>query len=305
MNSGQNTDIRSGFRTRYHITPIDSQTGEVSGPTTTICNLVLASGYLALGEPTAYTSLSIGTNSLPANPHQTGILSPIAQQQLIDADFNQHILDAAGVVFSVCAYEFLFKDFLFPANLKTLDLCEIGLDGVTRAVFDTVQITRNNWVKVIMEVIYEYTPADEPWEIAFNDHTNGVLGDAILTVTESAIIYNSKPNNNTGRGWGTDRSVICYPWSGTEDDFNDRGLTTSLGLTITPHLLQEQCRWKFDVKLPRAPGPITIPGLIIRDTVNGGGFLLRFNSGESVFTLPEDGSLDLQFSFSWNNLSST
>lgn len=303
MNSGQNTDIRSGFRTRYHITPIDSVTGEDSGPTTTTCNLVLASGYLALGNPTAYTSLSIGTNTLPANPHQTGILSPIAQQKISDADFNQHISDAAGVVFSVCAYEFLFKDFLFPANLKTLDLCEIGLDGVTRAVFDTVQITRNNWVKVIMEVIYEYTPSLESWEVEYEDHIPGVVGNAILTIEQSAIIYNNKPNNNTGRGWGTDRSVICYPWSGVEQDYNDRGLAATMGLTITPRLLQDRYRWNFDVRLTRATAPLIIPGLIVRDTVNGGGFLLRFKSGEEVFTLPEDGSLDLQFGFSWNNVS--
>ena len=301
MNSGQNTDIRSGFRTRYHITPIDGMTGEEVGPTTTTCNLVLTSGYHALGNPTAYSSLSIGTNPSPTNPRQTGILTPIAQLNITEATFNQHISNSEGVVFSVCSFEFVFKDFLFPANLKTLDLSEIGLDGVTRAVFPVVQITRNNWVKVIMEVIYEYTP-QEPVTIYYEDHIPGVESNARMVIEQTAFIFNSKPNNRNGRGWGADRSIICYPWSGTLDDYNDRGLATTLGLTITPELQQDLYRWQFDVKLARAAAEVEIPGLIIRDTVNGGGFLLRFYQGDGHFTLPEDGSIDMQFNFNWNQV---
>ena len=101
---------------------------------------------------------------------------------------------------------------------------------------------------------------------------------------------------------GADRSIICYPWSGTLDDYNDRGLATTLGLTITPELQQDLYRWQFDVKLARAAAEVEIPGLIIRDTVNGGGFLLRFYQGEGHFTLPEDGSIDMQFNFNWNQV---
>lgn len=299
MNSGQNTNSRGSFRTRFHITPLDSCTGLPTAPTTTTDNMVLASGYLALGDPTAYRSLSIGTNPLPANPHQTGILSPITQLDLEDAVFSQHISDAVGIVFSTCSFEFLFKDFIFPANLKTIDLTEIGLDGLTRAVFDTVQITRNNWVSVIMEVIYEYSPIQPEVFIGYNNYDTGVL-DGELKIQTTAIIYNSKPNNNNGRGWGADRSVLCYPWSGVDSDYNDRNLLAGLGMSITPKLMRDQYQWQFAVKVPRASAPVTIPGLIIRDTVNGGGFLLHFSEGEGSFILPEDGSLDLQFNFNWN-----
>lgn len=300
MNNGQNTNSRGSFRTRFHITPVDSCTGLPTASTTTIDNMVLASGYLSLGDPTAYRSLSIGTNPLPASPHQTGILTPIAQQNISEAQFSQHISDAVGIVFSTCSFEFLFKDFLFPANLKTIDLTEIGLDGLTRAVFGTVQITRNNWVSVIMEVIYEYSPTQAEYVIDYNNYDPGVMGNGALKIQTTAIIYNTKPNNNNGRGWGTDRSVVCYPWSGTEGDYTDRNLTNSLGMSITPKLMRDQYQWQFGVKVPRTSAPVTIHGLIIRDTVNGGGFLLHFSEGEGNFILPEDGTLDLQFNFNWN-----
>ena len=301
MNNATLPPVKGGFRTRYHITPIDKDTGLPAGDTVIVCNLVLMQGYLALGEPTAYRSLSIGTNPIPPNFSQHGILTPIAKLNLEDAVFAQHVIDSEPVVFSTASFEFLFKEFLFPSNVKSIDLTEIGLDGVTRAVFAPVTVTRNNWVKVVMEVIYEYGVGApkvfeyQPW---------GASHTAELKIITRPIVYNDKPNNRTGRGWGADRSILCYVWSGIDDDYSDKGVTTGLGITITPKLNKELYNWAFQLKLPRAATETTIPGLIIRDTVNGGAFLLRFTSAGDVFVLPEDGSMDLTFEFSWDPIKS-
>lgn len=292
MNSGLNT-APAGFRTRYHITPVDSITGEPTEPTTTIDNMVLAVGYLALGNPTAFSHLSIGTNTAPASPQQTGLLTPISQKPISESTFSQTINEASGVVFSTCAYEFLFKDFTFPSNLKTIDLAEIGFDGVTRAVFTPVEVKRNNWVKVIAEVIYEYTPGATvlvEWE------AHGGSATRTLKVEQSAFIFNQNPNNNTGRGWGADRSVRGYVWSGTEGDYNP----TAIGERyVTATLKASEFHWEFALDVNNAEKDTTLPGIVIRDTVNGGAFLVRLLDGDNPFTIPEDGSVNLKFKFSW------
>jgi hypothetical protein len=146
------------FRTRYKIQAIDKDTMQPTHEPIEICNMVLDTGYLAMGDAITYSTVSIGTSNLPTSPNQTAILSPASTLPIGDGDFSQ--INTAGELYgaphvtSTIIRKYLFKDFIFPANLRTLNLCEIGLDGVTRAVFDTLSITQNNWVEV--QVIIEY-----------------------------------------------------------------------------------------------------------------------------------------------------
>lgn len=283
-----------GFKTRYRLSVIDRHSGNIIGEPMSVDNMVLASGYDKLGEAFTYDKLSIGTNGIAVNPEQMGVLASIATMDIDEASFSQSITsDQDDTVVSIAAHTFLFKNFRFPNNAASLTVREIGLVGVTRAILPDINITLNNWLLVEMEVIYTYTAGDIPAIEYGGDDPSSVLFET------KPFIYNYSPNNNTGRGWGAAESIGSVIWNGVEGDYRAIGPQAD-PITITTTLEKDKHRWAMRIQCNAANDNIDIPGIVLRDSINGGGFLVRFKRPSGgMFVLPEDGKFDVTVYFKW------
>ena len=289
------TNARVGFKTRYCIQAIDSLTGLPASEEVRVDNMVLRNGMYALGKEVAYDSIAIGTSDIPASFDQPGLVSTAAELVLSDGTFLQSIAIAptSNNVISRITREFIFKDFRFPSNSRTLTLREIGISGVTRAVLPTaLEINQNHWVKVILEIDYIYRESQDRSAPLI---VNGQPTDEVLKFNITPFVYNQSPQNNSGKGYGIPNSVLGYVWNGLPEGIGDRAYGATLGITIVREMNLLECEMTFNVKGTFAKETV-IPGFIIRDTINGGAFKITFPLGLIV---EEDDSLDLVITYSW------
>lgn len=286
------TNAQLGFKTRYGLRAINSLTQQPVGDKIWVDNIVLNVGFSALGNEIAYQELAIGTSKLPPDPLQENLITPIALLPLNLGTFEQTIFETDGTVISRVSRDFIFKNFTFPSNARTLQINEIGLTGVTRAVLPTTfEISPNHWLEVTVEIDYTYHSGQRTIVKKVNKMGEG----EVLTYNVTPFIYNPNPANLTGRGWALTNSVLGYVWDGVEENVGNRTFGATLGLKVDVFLEPEQyrCRFKLSGKF-NTEG--LIPGFIIRDVLNGGGFKFTFGDGLMV---EEDDSIEIDFVFSW------
>ena len=291
------TRVKIGFRTRYKITAIDSETGHPVADPIAVCNIVLDRGILALGDAVSYSMIALGTSSIPADSTQTGLINAVSTLPLETGTFEQtnYVQGDGGVGASVIARTFLFKEFTFSSNIRTLDLNEIGLVGRTRAVFDTLTIDRKTWVKVDLEIVYEYasaTASQIPNQINAEE-------EGIITYDITPIIFNSSPANDSGKGYGQVGALRSYIYDGINPISSSA--SNGLGLTITGTLHYEDLYYSFHYASERFQDDTPIHGFVIRDTNNGIGFLIEYHQ---PYIVEEDDSLDITVEFYWGQSSS-
>lgn len=287
------TNAQIGFKTRYGLRAFDPVTNQPIGEHLWVENLVLDSGYSALGNEIAYREIAIGTSKIPADPSQENIITPIATLPLTSGSFEQAIFEQDGKVISRVTRELMFKNFLFPSNARTLSINEIGLVGVTRAVLpQTFEIDQSNWLEIVVQIDYTYN--SQP-SMAVTPRINKETNGEVLQFSVTPFIYNPSPENATGRGWAMTNSILGYVWDGTDENVGVRTYGATLGLAVTA--IQEpelhRCRFRLTGKFNNEG---LIPGFIIRDVVNGGGFKFGFGNG---LVVEEDDAIDIDFVFNW------
>lgn len=289
------TNAQVGFKTRYRVQAIDRETGLPVGDEIRVENMVLRNGMLSLGDEVAYSKISIGTSDIPPSFDQTSLVTVACELSLDEGTFEQTIGPAqtSTDIISRISREYIFKEFRFPSNARTLTLREVGLSGVTRAVLPTaLEINQNHWVRVLLEIDYAYR-GSQTNEVPVSINTQAPTG--VLKYTVTPFVYNQTPQNNTGRGYGGTNAVLGYVWNGTPEGITDRTFGTTLGLTVTREFDRDDCSVTFVV----TGSFITqkeVPGFIIRDTVNGGGFKIQFPLG---LVVEEDDAIELRFTYSW------
>lgn len=281
------------FKTRYGLTLIDNQTQQPMGETQWTDNILLRSGALALGNEVAYQSVSVGISNSPTNVEQQNLLNPVAEFTLSNADFTQTIFEQDSNVISRIEREVVFKSFRFPSNERTLTIHEIGVTGVTRAlVSDPIVINNNNWLKVVVQIDYVYSASPSRTVIK---KINNTPSTEVLTYDVTPFIYNQTPTNTAGRGYGVTNALYGYVWDGTENGLSNRNYGQTLGLTVSATLDYVACCYRF-VVTGSFPVSKTIPGFIIRDTINGGAYKITFPDG---WVIEEDDSIQIEFVYSW------
>jgi hypothetical protein len=250
---------------------------------------------LALGNEVAYSNISIGTSDIPTSFDHTGLVTIASELLLSEGSFEQTIFQSptSNDIISRITREFIFKDFRFPSNSRTLTLREIGISGVTRAVLPTaLEINQNHWVKVTLEIDYIYRKKMNQ-TIPLMVNTAGT--SEVLKYHITPFIYNPTPQNNSGKGYGIANAILGYVWNGLPEGITDRTYGASLGVTITRELNQPECTMIFKVT-GSFTNETVIPGFIVRDTINGGAFKITFPEGLNV---QEDDVLDLVITYSW------
>lgn len=286
------TRVTVGFRTRYKITAINSETGHPIDDPIIVNNIVLDRGILALGDAVSYSMIALGTSLIPTHPSQTDLINPIATLPLESGTFDQvnTVAGDGGNGTSVISRTFIFKEFTFPSNVRTLDINEIGLVGRTRAVFDTLTIDQRTWVKVDLEIIYQYNA-----ESGINSPTTiNSEGEGIVTYDITPIIFNSSPTNDSGKGYGRVAALRSYVYDGVNPISST--FSNGLGLTITGTLHYEDLYYSFHYGSERFQDDTEISGFVIRDTNNGIGFLIEYHK---PFLIEEDDSMDIVVEFRW------
>lgn len=289
------TNARVGFKTRYCIQAIDRLTALPASEEIRVENMVLRNGMLALGNEVAYSNISIGTSDIPTSFDHTGLVTIASELLLSEGSFEQTIFQSptSNDIISRITREFIFKDFRFPSNSRTLTLREIGISGVTRAVLPTaLEINQNHWVKVTLEIDYIYRKKMNQ-TIPLMVNTAGT--SEVLKYHITPFIYNPTPQNNSGKGYGIANAILGYVWNGLPEGITDRTYGASLGVTITRELNQPECTMIFKVT-GSFTNETVIPGFIVRDTINGGAFKITFPEGLNV---QEDDVLDLVIAYSW------
>lgn len=286
------TNAQIGFKTRYGLTAIDRLTNQPVGEKLWVDNIVLNNGFYALGNEIAYSALAIGTSKLPPDPLQENLITPIATLPLSVGSFQQTIFEEEGEVISRISRDFIFKNFTFPSNARTLQINEIGLVGVTRAVLPTTfEIDPSHWLEVTVQIDYTY----QMGSYSITKKVNTVAEGGVLTYDVTPFIYNPNPANSTGRGWALTSSILAYVWDGIPENIGVRTYGQTLGLKLD--VIQEpelcRCRFKLTGKFNVAG---VIPAFIIRDVLNGGGF--KFGFGEGL-VVEEDDAIELDFTFNW------
>ena len=282
------------FRTKYIITPVSSLSGVALRKPTIVCNTVLNSGLAALGDLQAYKEISLGSSSVPTNVSQVGLLEKISEANISEAltthNVNYHESDDLTVI-STTTHEIMFKNFQFPLAEKTVDVAEIGLSGVTRAVLpEPIRVGILEWVavKVIVEVVYIGS-----MEVARVD-VNKNIGVKSFEYTVEPYIYNPKPTDKAGRGYGGNSSVICRVWDGSPIADGYSGVTTP-NITIVGGVDKSNNCWSFEAK-GGYDALLSLKGFVVIDMVYGGAYLIRL-TGTPVFE--EDDVATIKFSFGW------
>jgi hypothetical protein len=286
-----------GFQTRYKITAICSETELACSDTITVSNIVLSRGTLALGDATSYNTIALGTSSTPPVKTQTNLINPVSTLPLEVGTFEQNnIANPETSATSIIARTFIFKDFTFPANVRTLDLYEIGLVGRTRAVFDKLTIDQKTWVKVDLEIVYRYddnvlvrTPS------LINSEEKG-----LITYDITPIVFNTSPANDSGKGYGRIGALRSYIYDGVNPASST--YSNTLAPVITGTLHYDECYYSFHYTSIPFHDNVLIHGFVIRDTNNGIGFLIAYNQ---PIQIQEDDSLDITLKFNWSDLSET
>ena len=289
------TNAQVGFKTRYCIQAIDRFTELPASEEIRVDNMVLRYGMLSLGKEVAYDSIVIGTSDIPVSFDQPGLVTSASELDLSEGSFVQNIFQSptSNDIISRITREFIFKDFRFPSNSRTLTLREIGISGVTRAVLPTtLEINQNHWAKVILEIDYIYR--DKPNQ-TIPLMVNATGTSEVLKYDITPFIYNANPQNSTGKGYGIPNAILGYVWNGLPEGITDRTYGATLGVAITRELSQPDCTMTFKVAGTFANETV-IPGFIVRDTINGGAFKITFPEG---LVVQEDDSLDLVITYSW------
>lgn len=289
------TNTQVGFKTRYCLQAIDSLTGEPLGEQIRVENIVLRGGMLALGDEIAYSKISIGTSDIPPTFDQTGLGLIANELPLSEGSFDQQIFQAStsSDIISRISREFLFKDFRFPSNSRTLTLREIGLSGVTRAVLPTpLEINQMHWVKVTLEIDYTYKSSQSQ---LIPQMVNMAGSGEVLRYDVTPFIYNPTPQNSSGKGYGVTNAILGYVWNGLDDGLAVRTFGADIGLTVTPTLDRATCTMSFAIT-GRALSDLEVPGFILRDTINGGAFKITF---PEHLIVQEDDILDMVITYSW------
>lgn len=288
------TTVNIGFKTRYTITAIDSDTQEQISPPVNVCNIVLDQGYLALGDEVSYTEIALGTSGTPTASNQTGLLNTVSTLPLADGTFEQINRVVTADIESVIKRTFVFKEFIFPSNLLTLDIREIGLVGRTRAVLPTpLSINRKTWVKVDLEIVYYY-PKTTGSTIA--EKVNGLEEGGTITYDITPIIFNPNPTNNSGKGYGRPQALRAYVYDGV-DPFSST-FSQDLGVVVAGTLNKGDFFYQFFLSSPRLADTATLPGFVVRDTNNGVGYVITVQP-PTGYVMQEDDSIDIELVFHW------
>lgn len=285
------TIVNIGFRTQYKITTIDKDTQQPIDDTV-VCNIVLHRGQLALGDVTSYSEIALGTSAAEADYNDTGLGNPVATLPLSVGTFEQINRNVTDLVTeSVIRRTFIFKDFIFPSNIRTLDLNEIGLSGRTRAVFpETITIDPKTWVKVDLEIIYTYTGVTSYQNREFvNDEEGGTI-----TYDITPIIFNPSPTNDNGKGYGQVGALRAYLYDGNNPASST--YSQSLGTTTVGNLHYDNFFYEFHLTTPKMQDETLLHGFVIRDVNNGVGFLITLTDD---YYIQEDDSLDMAINFYW------
>ncbi len=291
------TRVKIGFQTRYKITAICSETEQPCSDTITIINQVLNRGTLALGDTVSYTDIALGTSSLPVDKTQTGLGNAVSTLPLSQGTFEQiNEAPPEAPVTSTIKRTFVFKHFTFPSNLRTLDLCEVGLVGRTRAVFSALTIDPKTWVKVDLEIIYLYESAGS----VQTPSTINAQETGLITYDITPIVLNQTPSNDTGKGYGRTAALRSYIYDGVNP------LSTVYSNTLNPTIIgtmhYNDFYYSFHFSSDPFQNDATIPGFVVRDINNGIGFLVTYHQPLSIL---EDDSLDITVGFSWADLAET
>lgn len=288
------TTVSIGFKTRYTITMIDSDTQEQISPPIRIDNLVLDQGYSALGDEISYTDIALGTSGTPANSSQTNLLNIVSTLPLSEGTFEQVNRIVAPDIESVIKRTFVFKEFIFPSNLVNLDIREIGLVGRTRAVLPTpLTINRKTWVKVDLEIVYNYPQTTGKIIV---EKVNDLDEGGTITYDITPIVFNPNPQNNSGKGYGRPQALRAYLYDGV-DAFSST-FSQSVGTVVLETHNKADFTHRFSLTCPRLANTTTLHGFIVRDTNNGVGYIIRLQAPNG-YELQEDDSIDISLIVHW------
>ncbi|BDH16574.1 MAG: hypothetical protein [Bacteriophage sp.] len=281
------------FRTRYGITVIDSKTQKPRSATTWVDNMVLNSGITNLGNPSFLTGVAVGTSPVPAAPTQTNLINIVGTARFSDLIRKSHTVVKTGdIVTATIAYETTIKSILFPQNRDTLDLCEIGIPHSTRAVLDIpLTIAYSEWVHVQFQLIYVYGSA------TYNINT--MINTPFLSQSKQCVVSpfvaDPAPTNTTDAGYGAPGAVTGYLWDADLTHVDITTFAANTGLTVTQTL--DKINKKIWFKIAGTLNlDFTLPGFIIKDLINGGGFQLTFTDG---LFFEEDDTVLILVSFNW------
>jgi hypothetical protein len=88
--------------------------------------------------------------------------------------------------------------------------------------------------------------------------------------------------------------------------YDDKKYGASIGITIGRELQKDRYRWVFTIDKKASDATINIPMLVIRDTLNGVGYLVGLSERTSPslpwtegWTIVEDEHLKASFIFTW------
>lgn len=281
------------FKTRYKLTTIDSVTGLPKSKPVVVENLVLNSGLTLLGEAVAYNKISIGTSGLKASIEQTGLVTRVSDALIAGTPATHRIDQVGDEIIATITHSVQFKNIQFPADSREIDIREVGIGGMTRAVLEEpLTIGMKDWVQVDATLEYNYGSAKALDPIYV--HVNGAqTNDEVVTATLTPFIA-SRPYNANGRGWGGKGRVTCFLWDGLP--VGEQMLTllvNDVDLVATQDI--ENHSWNF--KLTGTDTALAkVKGVVIRDTIIGGGYLIEFKDG---LKFEEDDIVELNFQFKW------